>query len=165
MKKGGSPPFFVGNVYFHIDWKMEETREIVLVEDNSNDAELALLAFRKAEIDLKVHTLSDGVEAIAFFVNKNGDVTDNAFSVRAIFLDLKMPKLSGFQVLKELRSHSELATIPIIVLSSSAIDSDIREAYRLGANSYLVKAIDYIEHSEELSKALQYWVAINRTIT
>ncbi len=144
---------------------MEETIEIVLVEDNANDAELALLAFKKAGMDLKVHTLRDGAEAVSFFVNDDGAVTDKAYSLRAVFLDLKMPKLSGFQVLKELRSHPELVTIPIIVLSSSAVDSDIREAYRLGANSYLVKAIDYTQHSEELSKALQYWIGINHTIT
>lgn len=144
---------------------MEKAIDIVLVEDSANDAELALLAFKKSGLNLNVRTLRDGAEAVSFFIADDGSVSDIAYSVRAIFLDLKMPKLSGFQVLKELREHLELITIPIIVLSSSAVESDIREAYRLGANSYLVKAIDYAQHSEELSKALQYWTGINHTIT
>lgn len=136
-------------------------KEIALIEDNLNDAELTELALRRSAMDVSIHHFRDGADALKALVEEAGGLAHAFFGLQMIFLDLKLPKLNGFQVLERLRSNSEFRTIPIVVLTSSAVESDIRLAYELGANSYIVKPIDFQKHSETIVKATQYWTEIN----
>lgn len=139
-------------------------KSIILVEDNENDAELTLLALKKVNMHQNVLHLKDGAEAIEYFESKS--VQDHAefHAVKCIFLDLKLPKLSGFQVLEKLRGDTSLNSIPIAVLSSSGVESDIQRAYDLGANSYIIKPINFSEHAKAIRDAAQYWMNVNKTI-
>lgn len=135
--------------------------EIALIEDNANDAELTALALKKSGMDLKIHTFRDGAEALTALVNDAGELASDLFGLQMIFLDLKLPKLNGFQVLEHLRELPAFDVIPVVVLTSSAVESDIRKAYALGANSYIVKPIDYKEHSTTIARAARYWTQLN----
>lgn len=142
----------------------DETVDIVLVEDNVNDAELTKLALRKSNAELCVHLLRDGAEAIEYFLGADRKTPISSLAAKMVLLDLKLPKLSGFQVLRSLREHPEFATLPIVILSSSAVESDIDRAYQLGANSYIVKPIEYAQHAKTIAETVQYWMQINRTL-
>ncbi len=134
--------------------------EIALIEDNPNDVELTKIALRKAGIDLNVHVFRDGAMAIDALLPTNTSVLNH---LRLIFLDLKLPRLNGFEVLQQLRNDERFNTIPVVILTSSAVESDQRKAYSLGANSYIVKPIDYLEHSKAVTQAVRYWTEINST--
>ncbi len=131
---------------------------ICLIEDNSNDIELTTIALRKARIDVQMHSFKDGAIALEELCNR-----PFAFirSLRLILLDLKLPKINGFEVLEALRSKPEFEAIPIVILTSSAVESDVVKAYSLGANSYIVKPIDYKEHGQAITQAVRYWTEIN----
>lgn len=133
--------------------------DIVLIEDNANDAELLLLAVRKAGLAFNIKTLRDGAEALQYL--SPDTVSPAITSIRLILLDLKLPKLNGFQVLEELRRDAQFERIPIVVFTSSAVESDVHKAYKLGANSYIVKPIDYVEHSKTVTQTIRYWTEIN----
>lgn len=135
--------------------------DIVLIEDNANDAELLLLAVRKAKLVLNIKTLRDGAEALSYLQCRENSF--DASALRLILLDLKLPKLNGFQVLEELRKNDNFERVPIVVFTSSAVESDIHKAYQLGANSYIVKPIDYVEHSKTVTQTIRYWSEINVT--
>lgn len=133
--------------------------DIVLIEDNANDAELLILAVRKAKLAINITTLRDGAEALSYLMP---DVALPArATIRLILLDLKLPKLNGFQVLEELRTDASFDRIPVVVFTSSAVESDVHKAYKLGANSYIVKPIDYVEHSKTVTQTIRYWTEIN----
>jgi CheY-like chemotaxis protein len=142
----------------------DEPIDIVLVEDNVNDAELTKLALKKSGVKAEVCVLRDGAEAIEYFLSSNHKTPLAHLSAKLVLLDLKLPKLSGFQVLSALREHPEYASLPIVILSSSAVESDIGQAYRLGANSYIVKPIDYAQHAQTIADTARYWISINRTL-
>ncbi|HVP30012.1 MAG TPA: response regulator [Myxococcota bacterium] len=135
-------------------------RDIVLVEDDGNDLAVALRAFRRGQLDGKVQVLRDGAAALEYL----RDVTHGAGVVRpkVVFLDLKMPKVDGLSVLRELRADERTRRIPVVVVSSSDRDNDVREAYRLGANSYLVKRFDPARPGGYLVDAARYWLDLNR---
>ena len=137
---------------------------IILIEDNTNDAELTKLALKKANIDNDIKWLRDGADAVTYFREQIASDPSFIKNIRMAFLDLKMPKVSGFEVLETLRGIPELICMPLIVLSSSSVESDIREAYRLGANSYIVKPINYKQHAKVIADAAGYWTTINKTL-
>lgn len=139
-------------------------KSIILVEDNENDAELTLLALKKVDMHQNVLHLKDGAEAIEYFESKTAQDRAELYAIKCIFLDLKLPKLSGFQVLEKLRGDASLNSIPIAVLSSSGVESDIQRAYDLGANSYIIKPINFSEHAQAIRDAAQYWMNVNKTI-
>lgn len=131
---------------------------ICLIEDNSNDIELTAIALRKARIDVQMHSFKDGAIALEELCHKPFQFLG---SLRLILLDLKLPKINGFEVLEALRSRAEFQTIPIVILTSSAVESDVIKAYSLGANSYIVKPIDYKKHGQAITQAVHYWTEIN----
>ncbi|WP_306642833.1 response regulator [Sanyastnella coralliicola] len=141
----------------------ESPVNIVLVEDNANDAELTLMALKKAGLDLGVKVMRDGAEAIEYLL-ESGHTRDDEFSaLKLIYLDLKLPKRSGFEVLERIKTSGEFIGIPVVILTSSGIESDVEQAYKLGANSYMVKPIDYAQHGKDISEATKYWTTINRS--
>src|ERR1041384_4604969 len=118
--------------------------EIVLVEDNVDDASLAMLALSKRNLTNKILHLKNGDEAIRFFF-EGTEFAGNRFShhPKVVMLDLKMPKVDGIEVLRRLKGDPKLKTIPVVILTSSAEDPDIKRCYDLGANSYIVKPIEF----------------------
>ncbi|MBD2179129.1 response regulator [Pseudanabaena sp. FACHB-1998] len=137
---------------------------ILLVEDNPADAELAIRALRRGRISNPIQVLKDGAEALDFIYCR-GDYTHREFTdfPKLILLDLKLPKISGLDVLKHLKSDQSTQSIPIVVLTSSAQDSDVIESYKLGVNSYIVKPVDFEQFNQSIERLGFYWVVINKT--
>jgi two-component system response regulator len=137
---------------------------ILLVEDDPTDRAVALRAFRKHGLAERVAVARDGAEALDA-LGLGDDVSDSeAWCPRVVFLDLKMPKVDGFEVLAAVRSEPRLTGVPVVVISSSDHDSDIRESYRLGANSYVRKRLQPGGPGYYLVEAARYWLDVNRTV-
>lgn len=132
--------------------------EILLVEDNPNDAEMTIRALRKGNIANKIIHLEDGQEAIEYLFGNS----DNP-KPKVILLDLKMPKINGIEVLQKIKSNEATKLIPVVVLTSSKEDPDIKKCYELGVNAYVVKPVEV----ESFNKAVQdlglFWILINHT--
>ncbi len=137
--------------------------EILLVEDNSNDAELTIRALKKNHVTNNVIHLKDGAEAIDFIFCE-GQYSDRNISnkPKAILLDLKMPKVDGMEVLKKVKSDERTRMIPIIVLTSSKEDPDIKTCYDLGANSYIVKPVGFDNFIKAVGELGLYWIILNQ---
>ncbi len=136
---------------------------IVLVEDNPADAELTIRALRRGKIGNPVQWLQDGAEALDFFFCR-GNYADKMITnqPKVVLLDLKLPKVNGLEVLRQLKSDPRTKTIPIVVLTSSAQDSDIIESYQLGVNSYIVKPVDFEQFNKAVQQLGLYWVLFNQ---
>ena len=130
---------------------------ILLVEDNPRDAELTLRAFRKHNLANSVSVAHDGVEALDILFDPDG-----AERPRVILLDLKLPKLDGLEVLRRLKSDDRTRSIPVVVVTSSNQDPDIKTAYELGANSYVVKPVDFESFMKTMSELGFYWLMVNQ---
>jgi two-component system, response regulator len=137
--------------------------DILLVEDNPNDAELALYALRKHNISKHVDVVRDGAEALDY-VFATGNYADRQVSEtpRVIFLDLKLPKVNGLEVLHRIKSDPRTQTVPVVILTSSREESDILKSYQLGVNSYIVKPIDFEQFTEALRQLGIYWLFHNQ---
>jgi len=136
--------------------------EILLVEDDANDVELTLRAFRSRNLANQVFVARDGAEALAFFFGEDGHpLRDIGVMPRVILLDLNLPKVDGLEVLRRLRADERTRTLPIVVLTSSTEEPDIAAAYRLGANSYIVKPVDFESFARAVSEVGLYWVLLN----
>jgi two-component system response regulator len=139
-----------------------EEVEIVLVEDNPDDAELTLRALKKSNISNRIIHLEDGAEALDFIFSK-GKYTDrkNNAKPKIILLDLNMPKVNGIDVLRKIKSDDSTKTIPVVVLTSSREDPDVQICYKLGANSYIVKPVGFENFTKAISELGLYWVLQN----
>lgn len=142
--------------------KIDQTVEILLVEDSDNDAELALRALQKNKISNKIIRLKDGEEAMNFLFGEGEFEGRSIFNQpRVILLDLKMPKVDGLEVLKRVRSTEETRTIPIVMLTSSHEERDLVESYKLGVNSYIVKPVEFDSFTKAVRDIGFYWVILN----
>lgn len=143
---------------------LQEIR-ILIVEDNPNDAELTLRALRKHNLTNAIQLVEDGEEALDF-VFCRGKYAENNFlkPLKVIFLDLKLPKISGLEVLAELKSNPDTKVLPVVIVSSSREDPDIKAAYELGANSYVVKPVNFEDFLQAMSQTGFYWTLVNETI-
>jgi two-component system, response regulator len=143
---------------------MTDQQEILLVDDNPFDAELTVRALRSRIVNSKLSIVKDGEEALDF-VNCRGKYSDRGTSnfPNLILLDLKLPKVTGLEVLKELKSNNGTKKIPTVVLTSSKETNDIRDAYSFGANSYIVKPVDFEVFTNIVGEAGVYWTKINQT--
>jgi CheY-like chemotaxis protein len=141
---------------------MSEPVKILLVEDNPNDVELALHAFRKHRLSNSVQVARDGEEALDFlFCRGEWSDRDPSAGPRVILLDLKLPKIDGIEVLRQIKGNPVTRAMPIIVLTSSSEEPDIEECYRLGVNSYIVKPVDFDQFSEAVAQLGFYWLLLN----
>jgi two-component system response regulator len=138
--------------------------EILLIEDNPSDAEMTIRALRKNNIANKLTHLSDGAIALDFIFG-TGEYEGRNIDLqpKIILLDLKMPKVDGLEVLRKLKSDDRTKMIPVIVLTSSKEDPDVKKCYELGANSYIVKPVDFENFNEAISYLGVYWMLLNRT--
>ncbi len=138
-----------------------EGAEILLVEDDADEAELAVEALRRCGATARVAHARDGAAALDYIFSGPGS-TVRLPAPRLILLDLKLPKIDGFGVLTRLKTDAAAKIIPVVVLTSSKMDADVMNSYRLGANSYIVKPVDFGEFSEAIERLGAYWLALNR---
>ena len=136
--------------------------EILLVEDNPRDAELTIRALKKHNLANRLFHVEDGAEAIDFLFARGkyeGRRTD--VSPKVVLLDLKLPKVNGLEVLRLMKNDPQLRTIPVVVVTSSAEDPDIRAAYDLGVNGYVIKPVQFDAFMEAMSYLGVYWLIVN----
>lgn len=137
--------------------------EILLVENNPNDVELTLRALKKHNLTNKVHVVKDGAEALEYIFAK-GDYAHRKIEdyPKVILLDLKLPKVDGLEVLRQIKSNEGTKLIPVVVLTSSKEEQDLVESYRLGANSYITKPVDFESFVKAVSELGLYWLLLNQ---
>jgi len=142
---------------------MDLYAEILLVEDNSSDAEMTIRALKKNNFANSILHLPDGAEALDFIFCE-GSYAEREFEKRprVILLDLKMPKVSGIEVLKKIKDDTRTRRIPIVVLTSSREDPDIEQCYALGVNSYVVKPVAFEDFVQAVSNLGLYWMIVNQ---
>jgi two-component system response regulator len=137
--------------------------DILLVEDNQADVELTLRALRKANLANPIHVVADGAAALDYLFGTGQDEgRSKPHHPRVVILDLKLPKVSGLEVLRRIKADSATKTIPVVVLSSSREAPDVKEAYALGVNSYIVKPVDFEKFVEAVGTLGMYWLLLNQ---
>lgn len=142
---------------------MENWAALVLIEDNPDDAELTVRALKKAEVRNYVIVLNDGEKAVDYVKSYAPYHDRTTFPPPGLFiLDLKLPRISGFEVLQAIRANHSTRTTPVIILTSSNQDSDINTAYELGANSYLTKPMNQDSLGEMMVALAAYWIELNK---
>ncbi len=136
--------------------------EILLVEDNPNDVELTLHAFKSHKVSNHILVVRDGAEALEFIFCEGEYAERNIEnSPRLILLDLKLPKVDGLEVLRRIRADERTKTIPVVILTSSDEERDVIESYKLGVNSYIRKPVDFDKFSDIVSELGFYWLLLN----
>jgi two-component system response regulator len=136
--------------------------EILLVEDNPTDLELALRVFKKHRIANRIEIARDGAEALDFLFGEGAHAGRGSIQIpKVILLDLKLPKIGGIEVLRRIKNDPRTRTIPIVVLTSSREEKDLLESYQLGINSYIVKPVDFDQFSNCLRDIGMYWLLSN----
>lgn len=131
---------------------------ILLVEDNPDDLELALLALQANDMENEVVVARDGQEALDFLLTYRGPCENRP---EVVLLDLKLPLIDGFEVLRQLRANKATRFLPVVILSSSREESDLVACYELGANSYIQKSLDFSRFTESVRQIGQYWLGLN----
>jgi CheY-like chemotaxis protein len=130
--------------------------DILLVEDNPNDAELTLRALKKSDLGARLAIARDGAEALEYLLG-------NRPRPRVVFLDLKLPKIDGIEVLRRVRAEERTRSLPIVVLTSSQEERDINECYKLGVNSYVVKPVEFDKFYKAVGDLGMYWLVLNKS--
>jgi two-component system, response regulator len=147
------------NFIFHLTNNkrdMGTAAEILLVEDNPNDAELAIRALRKNNLANNLVHLEDGQEALDYLYDENNEMP------KLILMDVKMPRVDGIEVLRKLKSDEKRKVIPVVMLTSSKEDKDIIEAYNLGVNAYIVKPVDFDQFVKAVTQLGFFWMILNQ---
>jgi CheY-like chemotaxis protein len=138
--------------------------EVLLVEDDPDDVELTLHTLQDARISNPVAVARDGEEALDYVFRRGAFARREEGAPRLILLDLKLPKIGGLEVLRELKTDARTAGIPVVVLTSSGNERDLVEAYRLGANSYMQKPVDFVQLQKTIREMGYYLLVVNRTM-
>jgi two-component system response regulator len=140
-----------------------ELVDILLAEDSDADAEMTLRALRKHRIGNAIHRVRDGQEALDFLTGSGAYANRTpAKRLKLVLLDLKMPKVDGIEVLRRLRALDGMQSVPVVIMTSSDEERDVTQSYRLGANSYVVKPIDFNQFAKTVVEVGLYWVVTNR---
>jgi two-component system, response regulator len=139
-----------------------EAVEILLVEDSHTDAEMTIRALKTQGLANNVTWVKDGAEALDFLFRQGAYAGRLNRQPKLVLLDLKMPKVDGIEVLRKVKQDKHTSHIPVVMLTSSAEESDLVRSYELGVNSYLVKPVEFDRFVEEVSKAGCYWAVMNR---
>lgn len=138
----------------------ESLPTILLVEDDPADLELTLRAFRKHDVSNPIAVARDGVEAMDY-LHRRGRLAADAPIPALILLDIGLPRMSGLEVLREVRAHPVYRTVPVVILTTSQDVSDIRTSYELGANSYIAKSVEFDTFLDMIGRIHQYWLLTN----
>ena len=137
------------------------SKQVLLVEDNDKDTELALAILEKSDPSVDVHVVSDGEEALDYLHRRGAYASRSQAEPVVVLLDLKMPKVTGLEVLREVKSSENLKHIPVVMLTSSRESRDLRECYALGANGYVVKPVDARHFTQAIMNISAYWAVTN----
>ena len=141
---------------------MKEQRLILLVEDNDDDVELTLRALRRNRVANRVDVVRDGAEALDYlFATGSYAGRDVRDTPNLVLLDLKLPKVGGLEVLERLRADARTRRLPVVILTSSNVESDLARSYDLGANSYIRKPVDFTQFMEAVNQLGLYWLVLN----
>lgn len=137
--------------------------EILLVEDNPNDAEMTIRALREQHLANKIFVVEDGDEALDLLFCRGKFADRNPTKpLKAVFLDLKLPKVNGLEVLKEIKSNEKTKKLPVVIVTSSREDPDIEAAYELGANGYVVKPVQFDAFQKAMTASGLFWLLVNQ---
>ncbi|MBC7485924.1 MAG: response regulator [Cytophagaceae bacterium] len=136
---------------------IQHALDILLVEDNPDDAELAIRALRKSNLANHLLHLQDGQEALDYLFDEKNT------KPKLVLLDLKMPKVDGIEVLRKLKADERTRTIPVVMLTSSKEERDIVETYKLGVNAYIVKPLDFEQFGTAIGQLGLFWLVLNQT--
>jgi len=143
---------------------LDQRTDILLVEDNPNDVKLTLHAFKTANLANTVHVARDGVEALEFLFCTGPHADRKVEKMpKLVLLDLKLPRLDGHEVLKRIKGDPRTSGIPVVVLTSSSEERDVMRTYEVGANSYIIKPVDFEQFTESVRDIGKYWLEINHT--
>jgi CheY-like chemotaxis protein len=140
-----------------------DLKRIVLAEDNAHDAELTLTALRENRVSNEVVTVRDGAEALDYLYRRNRFAGRPGGNPAVVLLDLKMPRVDGIEVLRQVKSDPSLRSIPVVVLTSSREEQDLVRTYNLGVNAYVVKPVDFHEFIEAVKLLGGFWAVVNET--
>jgi two-component system response regulator len=142
----------------------DDQRSILLVEDNPDDEFLTLRALKENQIKNEVVVVHDGVEALEYLFGTGAhEGRDLSVMPQVILLDIKLPRISGLEVLRRLRAHERTRLLPVVILTSSAEEQDLINGYKLGANSYIRKPVDFDKFAEAVRHLGLYWLVLNET--
>ena len=137
--------------------------EILLIEDNPDEAELAIRSLKKNSLANNLVHIDDGAEALDYiFCRGKYAGNDISFTPKVILLDLKLPRVGGLEILRQVKTDERTKSIPVVILTSSKEDSDLIEGYNLGVNSYIVKPVNFESFAKAISELGMYWVILNQ---
>lgn len=140
---------------------MAELKRILLAEDSANDVELTLAALAEHRLANQVDVVRDGAKALDYLYRRGRYAARENINPALVLLDLKMPKVTGLEVLKEIKADAGLKTIPVVMLTSSREEGDLIRSYELGVNAYVVKPVDFVEFMEAVRQIGGFWAVIN----
>ena len=141
---------------------MTKPSKILLVEDDPNDVELSLSALARNDLSSEVTVVRDGQEALDYLFRKGCYASRERDDPSVVLLDLKLPKVSGMEVLEHIKSDPSLKTVPVVVLTSSREERDLVDCYNLGTNAYVVKPVDFGEFNEAVNQVGLFWGVLNQ---
>ena len=134
--------------------------DVLIVEDNPDDVELTLRAFKQARLTTAVQVVRDGVEALELLLGEEGAPPPGL--PRVVLLDLKLPKVNGLETLEKIRANERTKRLPVVIVTSSREEPDVRRAYELGANSYIVKPVEFEKFVSDIGDVGRYWLRLNQ---
>ncbi|MBS1593242.1 MAG: response regulator [Bacteroidetes bacterium] len=135
--------------------------EILLVEDNPYEAELAIRGLKKHNFANNLHHIDDGADALDFIFGRGKYANSQADTPKLILLDIKLPRVDGIEILRQIKSHEKTKSIPVVVLTSSKENQDVKACYELGVNSYIVKPVDFDSFAKAVADLGMYWMLLN----
>ena len=139
--------------------------DILLVEDNPDDAEMTIRSLRKVNLAHNLFHVEDGQEALDYLLARGKFAgRDTGLQPKVVLLDIKMPRVDGIEVVRQLKSNELTKSIPIVIMTSSGEEKDMLDSYRLGVNSYVVKPVNFESFAKAVSELGLYWLMINRTV-
>ena len=142
---------------------MAQAAEILLVEDNADDVELTLHALRQEKLANQIMVVRDGEEALDFLFRRGAHTKQGLTpQLKLVLLDLKLPKVDGLEVLRQMKADEHTRNIPVVILTSSKEERDVVQGYKLGVNSYIQKPVDFEQFRETVKQAGLYWLLINQ---
>ncbi len=140
---------------------MAELKRILLAEDNRKDVELTLMALDEHHLANEVVVVNDGAETLDYLYRRGKYATRTEINPAIVLMDLKMPKVDGLELLRTIKGHHDLKTIPVVILTSSREEKDLVESYQLGVNAYVVKPVDFQKYIDAVKQLGAFWALIN----